>query len=79
MCLPLTALPGGDKAVALLMSNQTDFMVERRIVERMIEAARAAAPDAVVGIPTLGLTNARPVAEAIGVSDFVALGHSRKF
>jgi adenine/guanine phosphoribosyltransferase-like PRPP-binding protein len=79
LCLPLTPLPGGDMAVALLMSNQTSFMVERKIVGRMIELARAAAPDAVVGIPTLGLTYARPVAEAIGLPDFVALGHSRKF
>lgn len=79
LCLPLTALPDGERAVALLMSNQTSFPVERKIVERMIELARAAAPDAVVGIPTLGLTYARPVAEAIGLSDFVALGHSRKF
>jgi adenine/guanine phosphoribosyltransferase-like PRPP-binding protein len=79
LCLPLTPLPGGDKAVALLMSNQTNFVVERELVQRMLEAARAAAPDAVVGIPTLGLTYARPVAEAIGLSHFVALGHSRKF
>ncbi len=61
------------------MSNQTSFAVERKIVERMIEPVRAAAPQAVVGIPTLGLTYARPVAEAIGLPDFVALGHSRKF
>jgi len=79
LCLPLTPLPGSDRAVALLMSNQTNFMVEREIVERMIVPVRAAAPEAVVGIPTLGLTYARPVAEAIGMSDFVALGHSRKF
>jgi len=79
LCLPLTPLPGGTKAVALLMSNQTSFLVERNIVQRMTEHARAAAPDAVVGIPTLGLTYARPVAEAIGHADFVALGHSRKF
>jgi adenine/guanine phosphoribosyltransferase-like PRPP-binding protein len=79
LSLPLTPLPGGEKAVALLMSNQTDFEVERRIVERLIEPARAAAPEAVVGIPTLGLTYARPVAEAIGLPDFTALGHSRKF
>jgi hypothetical protein len=79
LSLPLTPLPGGDKAVALLMSNQTDFAVERKIVERMIEPARAAAPEAVVGIPTLGLTYARPVAQALGLPDFVALGHSRKF
>jgi adenine/guanine phosphoribosyltransferase-like PRPP-binding protein len=79
LSLPLTPLPGGDKAVALLMSNQTNFVVEHKIVERMIEPARAAAPEAVVGIPTLGLTYARPVAEALGLPDFVALGHSRKF
>jgi len=79
LSLPLTPLPGGEKAVALLMSNQTSFAVERKIVERMIEPVRAAAPQAVVGIPTLGLTYARPVAEAIGLPDFVALGHSRKF
>jgi adenine/guanine phosphoribosyltransferase-like PRPP-binding protein len=79
LILPLTPLPGGDKAVALLMSNQTDFTVERKIVERMIDPVRIAAPDAVVGIPTLGLTYARPVAQAIGLHDFVALGHSRKF
>jgi adenine/guanine phosphoribosyltransferase-like PRPP-binding protein len=79
LSLPLTPLPGGDKAVALLMSNQTDFTVERNIVARMIDPVRAAAPEAVVGIPTLGLTYARPVAEAIGLPNFVALGHSRKF
>lgn len=72
-------LPGGEKAVALLMSNQTSFMVERHVVQRMTEIARRATPDTVVGIPTLGLTYARPVAEAIGLPDFVALGHSRKF
>ncbi len=79
LSLPLTPLPGGEKAVALLMSNQTAFTVERKIVERMIGPVRAATPQAVVGIPTLGLTYARPVAEAIGLPDFVALGHSRKF
>jgi adenine/guanine phosphoribosyltransferase-like PRPP-binding protein len=79
LSLPLTALPGGHRAVALLMSNQTSFVVERNISERLTLLARAAAPDAIVGIPTLGLTYARSVAEAIGLPDFVPLGHSRKF
>ena len=79
LCLPLTPLPGGEKAVALLMSNQTSFAVERNLAERMTASARAVAPEVVVGIPTLGLTYARPVAEALGLGDFVALGHSRKF
>ena len=61
------------------MSNQTSFLVERNIVERMTGLVRVAAPEAVVGIPTLGLTYARAVAEAIGLPDFVALGYSRKF
>ena len=77
--LPLTPLPGGDRAVALLMANQTSFQVECHIVERMVELVRAAAPEAVVGIPTLGLTYARPIAQSIGLPDFVALGYSRKF
>jgi len=79
LSLPLTPLPGGEKAVALLMSNQTNFVVEHNIVRRMATLSRAAAPEAIVGIPTLGLTYARSVAEAIGLPDFVALGHSRKF
>jgi adenine/guanine phosphoribosyltransferase-like PRPP-binding protein len=77
--LPLTPLPGGDMAVALLMSNQTSFEVERHIVQRLTDEVRAIGPNAVVGIPTLGLAYARAVAENIGLPDFVALGHSRKF
>jgi adenine/guanine phosphoribosyltransferase-like PRPP-binding protein len=79
LTLPLVPLPGGDKAIALLMSNQTSFQVERNISERMTGLARQEAPDAVVGIPTLGLIYARPMAESIGLADYVALGHSRKF
>ena len=77
--LPLTPLPGGEMAVALLMSNQTSFKVERHIVQRLTHEVRAVGCEAVVGIPTLGLSYARSVAENIGLSDYVALGHSRKF
>ena len=77
--LPLTPLPGGEMAVALLMSNQTSFNVERYIVQRLTHVVRAVGCDAVVGIPTLGLNYARSVAENIGLPDYVALGHSRKF
>jgi adenine/guanine phosphoribosyltransferase-like PRPP-binding protein len=79
LILPLKPLPGGDKAIALLMANQTSFEVERRVIERLKDLVRAAAPEAVIGIPTLGLAYASRVAEAIGLPDFVALGHSRKF
>ncbi len=61
------------------MSNQTSFDVERNISERLTELAREASPEAVVGVPTLGLTYARSVAESIGLPEFVPLGHSRKF
>jgi adenine/guanine phosphoribosyltransferase-like PRPP-binding protein len=79
LSLPLIPLPGDDRAIALLMSNQTSFRVERNIVERMAKLARAASPEAIVGVPTLGLAYARPLAESIGLPDFVALGYSRKF
>jgi adenine/guanine phosphoribosyltransferase-like PRPP-binding protein len=77
--LPLVPLPGDEKAIALLMSNQTSFAVEQQLVARLASLAREASPEAVVGIPTMGLSYARPVAEAIGCIDYVALGHSRKF
>jgi adenine/guanine phosphoribosyltransferase-like PRPP-binding protein len=79
LILPLKPLPSGDKAVALLMANQTSFEIERRIVGQLTGLVRAVGADAVVGVPTLGLTYASRVAETMGLSDFVALGHSRKF
>src|SRR6202000_3419920 len=69
--LPLTPLPDGEMAVALLMSNQTSFQVERNIVQRLTHVVRAVGCEAVVGIPTLGLAYARSVAENIGLPDFV--------
>mgnify|MGYP003362508595 CR=1 FL=1 len=77
--LPLRALPGGEQAIALLMSNQTSFAVEREIIRLLTHAVRALVPEAVVGVPTMGLAYARPIAQAIGLDDYVALGHSRKF
>jgi adenine/guanine phosphoribosyltransferase-like PRPP-binding protein len=61
------------------MSNQMSFHVERNISERLTDLARPTSPEAVIGVPTLGLTYARSVAESIGLPDFVPLGHSRKF
>lgn len=79
LSLPLIPLPDAERAIALLMSNQTSFLVERNLSERLAELASEVAPEAVVGVPTLGLSYARSVAERIGLSDFVALGYSRKF
>lgn len=81
--LPLRPLPGGEKAVALLMANQTGFAVERALADRLTalvgDATRQAPVQAVAGVPTMGLAYARPVAEGLGLLDYVALGHSRKF
>lgn len=77
--LPLQPLPDGAGAIALLMSNQTSFRVEEKICERLADLVRPLGADAVVGIPTLGLTYARSVAERLGLTEYVAMGLSRKF
>lgn len=77
--LPLRALPGGEIAIALLMSNQTSFAVEHEIIRLLTDLVRQLAPEAIVGVPTMGLAYARPVAQNIGLDDYVALGHSCKF
>ncbi|MCE2574782.1 phosphoribosyltransferase [Komagataeibacter sp. FNDCR2] len=79
LILPLRPLPDGDRAIALLMSNQTDFAVEREIIRLLTDTARELAPEVIVGVPTMGLAYARPVAENLGFDSYVALGHSRKF
>lgn len=79
LVLPLRPLPDGQKAIALLMSNQTDFIVEREIIRLLTAMARELAPEVIVGVPTMGLAYARPVAENLGFGNYVALGHSRKF
>jgi adenine/guanine phosphoribosyltransferase-like PRPP-binding protein len=77
--LPIQPLPGGDQAIALLMSNQTPFALEAQLGTWLCELARPFAAEAVVGIPTLGLDYARLVARELGFPDYVALGNSRKF
>ncbi|MBS1040313.1 phosphoribosyltransferase [Gluconobacter cerinus] len=77
--LPLRALPGGEMAIALLMSNQTSFAVEHEIIRLLTDLVHDLAPEAIVGVPTMGLAYARPVAQNIGLDDYVALGHSCKF
>ncbi|GAN95429.1 phosphoribosyltransferase [Komagataeibacter europaeus NBRC 3261] len=79
LVLPLRPLPGGEKAIALLMSNQTGFAVERVLIRLLTDMVRELKPEVIVGVPTMGLAYARPVAENLGFDDYVALGHSRKF
>jgi adenine/guanine phosphoribosyltransferase-like PRPP-binding protein len=77
--LPIQPLPGGRQAIALLMSNQTDFAVEQELGASLSLAAREFSPEVIVGIPTLGLDYARIVARDLGFPNYVALGNSRKF
>ncbi len=77
--LPLQPFPNEQMAIALLMSNQTPFAVEAHLVPLLVGLARRFAPEAIVGIPTLGLDYARLVAQQLGFADYVALGNSRKF
>jgi len=77
--LPIQPLPGGEQAIALLMSNQTPFEVETHLGRLLSRLAAQFSADVIVGIPTLGLDYARLVARALGFPHYVALGNSRKF
>jgi adenine/guanine phosphoribosyltransferase-like PRPP-binding protein len=77
--LPLQPLPGGAGAIALLMSNQTPFDVEKELGSLLTKLAAEFSADVIVGIPTLGLDYARLVARDLGFPNYVALGNSRKF
>lgn len=77
--LPIQPLPGGQEAIALLMSNQTPFEVETELGALLSKLAAQFSPEAIVGIPTLGLDYARIVARDLGFRDYIALGNSRKF
>jgi adenine/guanine phosphoribosyltransferase-like PRPP-binding protein len=79
LTLPIQPLPGGQQAIALLMSNQTPFAVETGLAALLAETAREFHPEAITGIPTLGLDYARLVARALGFLDYAPLGNSRKF
>ena len=77
--LPLRALPDGQRAIALLMTNQTDFHVEAHMARVLCDLAERFYPEAIVGLPTMGLDYARLVARELGFESYTALGFSRKF
>jgi adenine/guanine phosphoribosyltransferase-like PRPP-binding protein len=79
LTLPLQPLPGGEQALALLMSNQTPFVVETGLAGALIDLARSFDPEAICGIPTLGLDYARLVGRGLGFAHYVPLGTSRKY
>ncbi len=77
--LPLRPLPGRQKAIALLMSNQTPFAVEAALAPLLVELASDFSPDIIAAVPTMGLDYARLVAQGLGHPHYAALGLSRKF
>jgi adenine/guanine phosphoribosyltransferase-like PRPP-binding protein len=79
LTLPLQPFPDGQQAIALLMSNQTPFAVEQALTPLLAQVAQEFQPEAIAGVPTLGLDYARGVAKALEFPDYVALGYSRKF
>jgi adenine/guanine phosphoribosyltransferase-like PRPP-binding protein len=66
-------------AVASLIFNQASFTVQQILAAQLAQAVVKAAPDIVVGLPTLGLGLADAVARALGHQRYVACGTSRKF
>lgn len=79
LVLPLRPLPDGAHAVASLIANHAAFAVVEALSAAMSDLARADAPDLIIGLPTLGLTFAPRIAEALGHTRYVPLGTSRKF
>lgn len=79
LLLPIRMLAGGQQAIASLIINQASFSVLRLLATDIASKLRAYRPDVVVGLPTLGLTLAAAVAEALGHPRYVPLGTSRKF
>lgn len=79
LLLPIRPLPDGTHALASLIINQAGFAVQMALAGHLAAALAALAPDVVVGLPTLGLTLAAPVAARLGHTRYVPLGTSRKF
>lgn len=74
---PLRDRPG--RALASLIANQASFEVVAQLAGRMVGLARPFNADVIVGLPTLGMVFAAPVAQALGHGRWVPLGYSRKF
>lgn len=79
LLLPIRPLPDGKCALASLIINQASFAVVDVLATSLALKLAAFAPDVVVGLPTLGLTLAGAVAQKLGHTRYVPLGHSAKF
>jgi adenine/guanine phosphoribosyltransferase-like PRPP-binding protein len=79
LVLPLRELPDGVHALASLIANQASHDVVATLADRMAVQARALAADLVVGLPTLGLVFAGPIAQRLAQPRYLPLGYSHKF
>lgn len=79
LMLPIRPLAGTRNAIASLILNQASFEVEAALADVLADRLSAHRPEVVVGLPTLGLSLARAVAERLGHLRYVPLGTSRKF
>lgn len=78
--LPIRLRPGdGTRAVASLIANQAAYPVVDALVDAMRPLVEPCQPDAIVGLPTLGMVFAMPLARALGHARWVPLGYSRKY
>ncbi|MFI5015706.1 MAG: phosphoribosyltransferase [Hyphomicrobiales bacterium] len=72
--------PRAGRQGCCLLHRQSRFLRgARRTGEPYAEGIAPLAPDIIVGLPTLGLALAPPLARRIGHANFVPLGTSRKF
>ena len=77
--LPIRPMADGQHALASLILNQASFTVVRALATDLAQALRPFAPEVIVGLPTLGLTLAAALAEALDHDRYVPLGTSAKF
>ncbi|MCG2593933.1 phosphoribosyltransferase [Ramlibacter sp. XY19] len=81
LVLPIRALASEPThAVASLILNQAALDVADALAGMLARAlADRLKPDVLVGLPTLGLSLAAPVAKALGHARYLPMGYSRKF
>ena len=81
LVLPIRALASEPThAVASLILNQAALDVAEALAGMLARAlADTLKPDVLVGLPTLGLSLAAPVAKALGHARYLPMGYSRKF
>jgi adenine/guanine phosphoribosyltransferase-like PRPP-binding protein len=80
LMLPIRRRPQApNRGVASLIVNHASFEVVDALAGFMAALARPFEPEVVVGMPTLGLSLAAPMARLLGHRSYVPLGYSRKY